>query len=129
MNGVYPYSLLYCTLFYNSRDRDALYARTERVGSELVELGSLLQQAVADVNAKAGTLTYFVLMRYCLFQNDSTISFLSMVTALSLGDGSSALSKVVRILNNNLQSLALIDARTDEVQARLKDLRVQAGQN
>lgn len=43
--------------------------------------------------------------------------------ALSLGDGSSALSKIVRILNNNLQSLALIDARTDEVQERLKEIK------
>ena len=44
-------------------------------------------------------------------------------SALSLGDGSSALSKIVRILNNNLQSLALIDARTDEVQERLKEIK------
>ncbi|RMZ56988.1 hypothetical protein APUTEX25_005050, partial [Auxenochlorella protothecoides] len=79
-----------------TRDRDVLYARAERVGAQLADLGALLHRTVADINAN---------------------------TAASLGDTDSPLGKVVRILNNNLQALALIDARTEEARVRLNSLR------
>ena len=43
--------------------------------------------------------------------------------AASLGDVSTPLGKAVRILNNQLQALTQVEARTDELGSRLAQLR------
>eukprot|EP00887_Chlorella_sp_A99_P001142 scaffold14.g1142.t1 len=75
-----------------SRERDCLYERASRVAASLSYLSDQLKAAIADVN-------------------DST--------ATSLGDASTPMGKVVRILNNQLHALAQIDARTEELSAAL----------
>lgn len=79
----------------DSRERDRLYERAERVGALLSHLGEQLKEAIADVN-------------------DST--------AASLGDTATPLGKAVRILNNQLQALTQMDARIDELSGRVAEL-------
>ena len=43
-------------------------------------------------------------------------------TAAGLGDSNVPLNKIVRILNNQLQALGQVDARTDELSAALSTL-------
>lgn len=79
----------------DSRERDRLYERAEKVGALLSHLGEQLKEAIADVN-------------------DST--------SASLGDTAAPLGKAVRILNNQLQALAQADARIEELSQRVADL-------
>jgi nuclear pore complex protein Nup62 len=78
------------------RERDRLYERAEKVAALLSHLGEQLKEAIADVN-------------------DST--------AASLGDSATPLGKAVRVLNNQLQALAQVDARIDEVSQHVADLQ------
>lgn len=79
----------------DSRERDRLYERAEKVGGLLGHLGEQLKEAIADVN-------------------DST--------AASLGDAATPLGKAVRILNNQLQALSQVDARIEDLGQRLGEL-------
>lgn len=51
----------------------------------------------------------------------------SPIAAATLGDASTPLAKVVRILNNQLQALTTVDVRTDELSARLAALQGPGG--
>lgn len=84
----------------DARERDRLYERAEKVGGLLVKLGEQLKEAIADVNES---------------------------TAATLGDSSTPLSKVVRILNNQLQALTQVDNRTEELSAKLAALQGPSG--
>lgn len=129
-----------------------LYARAERVGAQLADLGALLHRTVADINANTGKKERIRGRREWRKGGSAPCCWLPMVeacpwsacivatrpcgspphpsrptnscpAAASLGDTDSPLGKVVRILNNNLQALALIDARTEEARVRLNSLR------
>ena len=83
----------------DSRERDSMYERAERVASSLAAMGDQLRDTILDVNASAEA---------------------------SLGDGDTPLGKAVRVLNNQLQALTTIDTRTDELQRRLRELQAGA---
>ena len=78
------------------KERDALYEKAEFLGGVLAGLGEQLRSAIADVNDSA---------------------------AIGLGDGSTPLAKATRILNSQLQALAQLDTRSDELESRLGALR------
>lgn len=82
----------------DSRERDLMYERAERVAASLAAMGDQLRDTILDVNASAEA---------------------------SLGDVDTPLGKAIRVLNNQLQALTAIDSRTDELQRRLREL--QAG--
>ena len=73
-----------------------MYERAERVAASLAAMGDQLRDTILDVNASAEA---------------------------SLGDADTPLGKAVRVLNNQLQALTAIDARTDELQSRLRELQ------
>ena len=75
-------------------ERDALYERTSRLGVTLNQIGEQLGGAIHDVNS---------------------------VTAASLGDAGSV-SKLVRVLNNQLNALIQLEGKTSEVQQELNKL-------
>ena len=80
------------------REREALYQRAERLGASLAGIGDALRSAVDDVNAAAGA---------------------------AAGDPDAPLSKAVRILNNQLGTLAAADEKIDELEARLAAIQQQ----
>lgn len=49
----------------------------------------------------------------------------SELAAASLGDNTTPLGKAVRILNNQLQALAQVDARSEELSARVNELHTR----
>eukprot|EP00955_Chlamydomonas_euryale_P116307 366410-Chlamydomonas_euryale.AAC.6 len=79
-------------------DRDRLYTRAEAISSALMSLGTELQSAVANIND---------------------------LNAAAVGDTSSPVGAVVRILNNQLQALTQIDTRASDLNAELE--RIAAG--
>lgn len=83
----------------DSAQRDALYERADRVAAALASSGDELRDLIADVNEGA---------------------------AAALGAPDTPLAKAVRILNNQLQALTTIEARTGELEARLSQLDVAA---
>ncbi|KAL4858789.1 Nuclear pore complex protein NUP62 [Chlorella vulgaris] len=76
----------------DSRERDRLYGRAEKVAGLLAHLGDQLKDAIADVNES---------------------------TSATLGDTTTPLGKAVRILNNQLQALAQADAQIEDLSQRL----------
>jgi nuclear pore complex protein Nup62 len=76
-------------------ERDVLYERTSRLGITLNQIGEQLGEAIQDVNS---------------------------VTAASLGDDAGSVSKLVRVLNNQLNALIQLESKTTEVQAELNKL-------
>jgi nuclear pore complex protein Nup62 len=82
------------------RERDGLYSRAEAVGGALASLGEQLKGAIEDINVSA---------------------------AAKLGDGDAPLAKAVRVLNSQLQALAQVDARTEELEGRLSGLKSCGG--
>ena len=80
------------TLTTEGRDRDLLYERAEELSKSLVVMGDQLKEAVERVNVSATN---------------------------SIASTNQPLGKLVRILNNQLQALTHLDARTDELSAKL----------
>ena len=76
-------------------ERDSLYARAERISAELGNMTLELKACIENVNSRSGS---------------------------GQGDASDPLSKIVRILNNQLQALTNVDATTQDVTARLEQL-------
>jgi nuclear pore complex protein Nup62 len=76
----------------DARERDRLYEKAERTAATLAALGEELRETIAGVNESA---------------------------AAALGDASTPLGKIVRILNNQLRSLNSVDARTQELGRQL----------
>ena len=76
--------------------RDRMYERAEEMAGALAAVGDELRDAIADVNSS---------------------------TEASLGDRDTALGKAVRVLNNQLQALTNIEARTEELERRLRELQ------
>ena len=79
----------------DGRERELLYERAERLSNALVSMGHQLKEAIDGVNAAAAT---------------------------SMGDPNQPIGKLVRILNNQLQALTHLDARTDALAAKLDNL-------
>ena len=88
----------------DAKARDRTYERAEDVANALAAVGDELRDAIADVNSSAEA---------------------------SLGDRDTPLGKAVRVLNNQLQALTNIDARTEELERRLREIHVrrQSGNN
>lgn len=82
-----------------AQERDRLYARAEAVSSSLLLLGAELQASVAHIND---------------------------LNAATLGDTSSPVGAIVRILNNQLQALTQVDNRVSDMSAELD--RIAAAQ-
>ena len=80
----------------DAKARDQTYERAEQVASALAAVGDELRDAIVDVNSSAEA---------------------------SLGDRDTPLGKAVRVLNNQLQALTNIDARTEELERRLRELQ------
>ena len=78
-------------------ERDVLYERTERVAAVMTRLGEQLVEAIADTNE---------------------------VTAANLGDGSTPLGKLVRVLNNQLNALMQLESQTEELAEKLGSLQM-----
>ncbi|KAL0051174.1 hypothetical protein WJX82_003079 [Trebouxia sp. C0006] len=76
-------------------ERDNLYARAESISAELGNMTLELKACIENVNFRSGS---------------------------GQGDASDPLSKIVRILNNQLQALTNVDATTQDVTARLEKL-------
>jgi ERCC4-type nuclease len=76
-------------------ERDVLYERTSRLGVTLNQIGEQLGEAIQDVNS---------------------------VTASSLGDETGSVSKLVRVLNNQLNALIQLEGKTTEIQAELNKI-------
>ena len=76
-------------------ERDKLYARAERISAELGNMTLELKACIENVNSRSGS---------------------------GPGDAADPLSKIVRILNNQLQALTNVDATTQEVTTRLEQL-------
>lgn len=76
-------------------ERDNLYARAERISAELGNMTLELKACIENVNSRSGS---------------------------GPGDAADPLSKIVRILNNQLQALTNVDATTQEVTTRLEQL-------
>lgn len=76
-----------------SLERDHLYARAEAVSSSLLLVGGELESAVASIND---------------------------LNAASIGDSSSPVGAIVRILNNQLQALTQIDNRVNDLATELE---------
>lgn len=79
-------------------ERDALYERAERVGSVLTRVGEQLGDAISEVNE---------------------------ITSASLGDGSAPLSKLVKVLNNQLNALMQLENQTEELSSKLASLQMR----
>lgn len=81
----------------NSEDteRDNLYARAERISAELGNMTLELKACIENVNSRSDT---------------------------GQGESSDPLSKVVRILNNQLQALTNVNASSEDVTKRLEQL-------
>ena len=71
-------------------ERDALYERTSRLGTTLSQIGEQLGEAIQDVNS---------------------------VNIASGEAADTSVSKLVRILNNQLNSLVQLESKTGELQA------------
>ncbi len=76
-------------------ERDNLYARAERISAELGNMTLELKACIENVNSRSGS---------------------------GQGDASDPLSKIVRILNNQLQALTNVGATTQDVTTRLEQL-------
>ena len=83
-----------------SKDRDKLYERAEQLSNSLVDMREQLNDAVNRVNLAAAN-------------NDT--------------DSNQPLSKLVKILNNQLQALTHLDARTGEIAAKV-DQKLSSGE-
>lgn len=81
------------------REREMLYERAERLSSSLVSMGQQLTAAIEGVNTAA---------------------------ASSLGDPTQPIGKLVKILNNQLLALTHLDARTDDLTAKVQSLSMGA---
>lgn len=84
----------------NSEDteRDNLYARAEQISAELGNMTLELKACIENVNSRSDT---------------------------GQGESSDPLSKVVRILNNQLQALTNVNASSEDVTKRLEQLTGQ----
>ena len=72
-------------------ERDNLYARAEKISAELGNMTIELKACIENVNSRSGE-----------------------------GETTDPLSKIVRILNNQLQALTSVDESSDEVTKRLE---------
>jgi nuclear pore complex protein Nup62 len=79
-------------------ERDRLYSRAEAISSSLFQVGGELQAAVSNIND---------------------------LNAAAMGDTSSPVGAIIRILNNQLQALTQIDNRATELGSELG--RIAAG--
>lgn len=79
----------------DARAREGLYERAQQLSATLVRMGGQLKEAIEGANAAASA---------------------------SLGDPAQPTGKLVRILNNQLQALTNLDARADELDARVRSL-------
>jgi len=82
----------------DARERDRLYERSEAVSAALMTLGEDLHATVGSVN-ELGTAT--------------------------LGDPSTPLGAIVRILNNQLQAVAQLETRTSDLGGELRRISTQ----
>jgi ABC-type transporter Mla subunit MlaD len=82
----------------DAKARDRMYERAEEVAGALAAVGDELRDAIADVNSSAEA---------------------------NLGDRDTTLGKAVRVLNNQLQALTNIEARTEELERRLRELQAK----
>ena len=78
-----------------AREREALYERSERLSTSLINMGVQLKEAIEGVNRAA---------------------------AASAGNPDQPVGKLVRILNNQLLALTNLDARTDDLTAKTDTL-------
>lgn len=76
-------------------ERDVLYERASRLGVTLNQIGEQLGEAIQDVNS---------------------------VTASSLGDETGSVSKLVRVLNNQLNALIQLEGKTTDIQTELNKI-------
>lgn len=83
----------------DAEDRDALYERADRVAAALASTGDQLRDVICDVNEGA---------------------------TASQGTADSPVVKAVRILNNQLQALTAIDARTSQLEMLLPQVEAQS---
>lgn len=74
-------------------ERDNLYARAEKISAELGNMTIELKACIENVNSRSGN---------------------------GQGETTDPLSKIVRILNNQLQALTSVDESSDEVTKRLE---------
>lgn len=75
-------------------ERDKLYARAEEISAELGNMTLELKTCIDNVNSRVG----------------------------SQGEASDPLSKIVHILNNQLQALSNVDDASEQVARRLEQL-------
>ena len=80
----------------DSKARDRMYERAEEVAGALAAVGDEFRDAIADVSSSAEA---------------------------SLGDRDTPLGKAVRVLNNQLQALTNVEARTEELERQLRELQ------
>lgn len=76
-------------------ERDALYDRAEQISNDLGHMALTLRDCINNVNARSAT---------------------------SQADASDPLSKIVRILNNQLQALTHVDESTEQVARKLEEI-------
>ena len=76
-------------------ERDSLYERAERISAELANMTIELKSCIDSVNSRSGN---------------------------GQADSADPLSKIVRILNNQLQALTNVDESTEEVTRKLEQL-------
>jgi len=79
----------------DAAERDRLYARAEAVSGALLALGGELQATVSSINE---------------------------LSAASLGEASTPLGAIVRILNNQLQALSQVEGRVNDLGGELERL-------
>jgi nuclear pore complex protein Nup62 len=84
----------------DTADRDRLYARAQAVSGALGVLASELTRSVEQVNELASA---------------------------SLGDASTPMGSVVRVLNGQLQALGQLEGRIDDLGGQLDALRLAGG--
>ena len=76
-------------------ERDALYERAEQVSNDLSHMALELRDCIDNVNARS---------------------------VANQADASDPLSKIVRILNNQLQALTHVDESTEQVAQKLQEV-------
>ena len=76
-------------------ERDALYERAEQVSNDLSHMALELRDCIDNVNARS---------------------------VANQADASNPLSKIVRILNNQLQALTHVDESTEQVAQKLQEV-------
>lgn len=76
-------------------ERDALYDRAEQISNDLSHMALTLRDCISNVNANSAT---------------------------TQADATDPLSKIVRILNNQLQALTHVDESTEQVAKKLEEI-------